>query len=155
MHSTDEHIYTELTQHNDDLGISEFTTLHMQLEGLNGGAGHLCAGHRLGHGGVGVHTGLSWILEEFYYMKHSIKISECKIVVNTVVVKCESRTSTGSELEVQLLLTEAQVLSRHEARQEDVDTLAYRERHGDHSICRRSAIQTANVICNSQQFKIK
>jgi hypothetical protein len=56
-------------------------------------------------------------------------------------------TCASGELEVKLLVSEAQVLRGHEAGQEDVDALAHGEGHGYHSVRRGRAVQAADVVC--------
>lgn len=56
------------------------------------------------------------------------------------------RTCAGSHLEVELLVSEPKILRGHKAGQEDVDAFSDGERHGHHTICRGSAIQTADVV---------
>lgn len=58
-----------------------------------------------------------------------------------------SLTSVGGKLEVELLVTETKVLGRHETREEDVDALAHREGHGDHTVCGGGAVEHTNIIC--------
>jgi hypothetical protein len=56
-------------------------------------------------------------------------------------------TSVGGKLEVKLLVAETKVLGGHEAREEDIDTFAHRERHGNHAVGRGGAVQHTNIIC--------
>ena len=58
-----------------------------------------------------------------------------------------SITCASAHLEVKLLFTEPKILSGHKATQENVDTFSHRERHGNHTVRRRCAVQYANVIC--------
>ena len=44
------------------------------------------------------------------------------------------------------LVAEAEVFSWDKASQEDIDSFSHGERHGNHSVGRGRAVQTANVI---------